>query len=363
MGTEEKIKELESLIANSQYNKRTQYAIGLYKAQLSKLKVKEETRRSSGKKGAGYSVRKTGDGTVVLLGFPSVGKSTLLNGLTNADSQVASYAFTTLTVIPGVLDYAHAKIQILDVPGVVEGAATGRGRGTEVFSVLRSSDLILMLIDVHYPQHYLLLLKEIRDAHIRINESAPDIKIVKTTKDGIRIGKTCRLPRLSDETIKTIMREFKLNNADVVIREDITDDQFIDAIEGNKHYVPAIVVLNKVDTVSPEVAARVAKQVRADLQVSAQKREHLEELKELIFERLDLVRIYMKEPGKDADLEVPLIMSRGCTVKLVCEKLHKDFVERFRFARIWGKSAKFPGQQQMLTHFLEDGDILELHLR
>jgi small GTP-binding protein len=365
MGAEEKIKELEDLIANSQYNKRTQHAIGLYKAQLAALKEKQETRRAaaSAKKGEGYAVRKTGDGTVVLLGFPSVGKSTLLNGLTDAKSEVASYAFTTLTVIPGILQYEHAKIQILDVPGVVHGAASGRGRGTEVFAVLRSADLILILIDVHYPEHYDVLLREIRDAKIRINEKKPDVKIVKTTKDGIRIGKTCKLSKLNDETMMTILKTFRINNADVVVREDISDDQFIDVVEANKYYVPAITVVNKIDSAPPDVVKRVAKKVHADLLISAQNKEHLDELKELIFERLDLMRIYLKEPTKDADLDVPLIMSSGCSIGTVCEKLHRDFVEKFKFARVWGKSAKFPGQKQMLSHALCDGDILELHLR
>lgn len=166
----EKIKELEELISKSKYNKKTQHAIGLYKAQLSKLKEKQASRSSKGKKGEGYDVRKTGDGTVVLLGFPSVGKSTLLNKLTNSKSPVGSYAFTTLTVIPGTLEYKHAKIQILDVPGVVHGAAAGTGRGKEVLSVIRNSDLILILIDVFHPEHYEALLKEVYDTSIRINQ-------------------------------------------------------------------------------------------------------------------------------------------------------------------------------------------------
>ncbi len=363
VSTEDKIKELENLISNSQYNKRTQHAIGLYKAQLAKLREKQEARSSSGGKGQGYSVRKTGDGTVVLLGFPSVGKSTLLNGLTDADSEVGSYAFTTLTVVPGILEYEHAKIQILDVPGVVHGAASGRGRGSEVLAVLRNADLILILVDVFHPDHYDVLLKEIRDANIRINQRLPDVKIKKTTKDGIRIGKTCKLTHLDDETIIGILKTFRINNADVVIREDITDDQLIDVIEGNKKYVPAITVLNKIDRVSDEVRNEVAKKIGADLQISAQKKEHLEELKELIFESLRLIRIYLKEPGKNPDLEEPLIMETGSTIKSVCEKLHRDFVQRFKFARVWGKSAKFPGQKHMLHHRLIDGDVLELHLR
>ncbi|MBW2983477.1 GTP-binding protein [Candidatus Woesearchaeota archaeon] len=361
--TEDRIKELEDLISNSQYNKRTQHAIGLYKAQLARLKEKEEARRAgSAASGGGYSVRKTGDGTVVLLGFPSVGKSTLLNGLTNAESEVGSYAFTTLQVVPGMMEYAHARIQVLDVPGVVHGAASGKGRGTEVFSVLRNADLILLLLDVHHPEQKGILLKEVRDAHIRVNERPPVVKIRKTSKDGIKIGKTCRLTRLDDETIESILKEFRINNADVVIRDDISADQFIDVIEGNKHYVPAITVVNKVDQVSSDQAEVVEKEVGADMLISAQEQDHLDELKELIFEKLDLIRIFMKEPNKNADLEEPLIMPKGSTIRDVCRKLHRDFVKRFRYSRVWGKSAKFPGQKHMLHHGLRDGDILELHL-
>lgn len=360
-GSEQKMKELEDLIANSQYNKRTQKAIGMYKAQLAKLKEKVESSKGGGKK-EGFAVRKTGDGTVVLLGFPSVGKSTLLNSITDAKSEVGAYAFTTLTVIPGTLAYKHAKIQVLDVPGVVHGAASGRGRGTEVFSVLRSADLILLLIDVTHPEHYDVLAREVYESGIRMNQEPPDVRIKKTSKDGIRISKTVRLPNLDDETIEAVLREMRINNADVVIRSKIGVDEFIDCIEANKKYVPAITVLNKVDLVPAVVAKQVARKLSADLMISAQNKEHMAELKELIFERLNLIRIYMKEPGKEADMDVPLIMFKNASIRDVCDKLHRDFVSKFRFARVWGKSAKFPGQKLSLKHGLVDGDVLEVHL-
>jgi len=361
VGNEDKIKELEDLIANSQYNKRTQKAIGIYKAQLAKLKEKEAS-RSGGGGGEGFAVRKTGDGTVVLLGFPSVGKSTLLNNLTDADSEVGAYAFTTLTTVPGMLDYEHAKIQILDVPGIVHGAATGRGRGTEVFSVLRSADLILILIDVNNPNHYEAILKEINDSGIRINQEKPDVKIKKTSKDGIKISKTVKL-ELDDDTIKEVLKTFRINNADVVIRSQINVDQLIDCIEANKIFVPSITILNKVDMVTKEEAERVAKKIKADLKISAEKKYHIEELKDLIYTKLNLIRIYMKEPGKEPDLDIPLIIAKKSTVRDVCSKLHKDFISKFKFCRIWGESAKFPGQKQSLKHILKDKDILEIHLR
>lgn len=359
---DQRIKELEDLIANSQYNKRTQKAIGMYKAQLAKLKEKEESRKSGGG-GEGYAVRKTGDGTVVLLGFPSVGKSTLLNAITDADSEVGDYAFTTLTVVPGTLEYEHARIQVLDVPGIVTGAASGRGRGTEVFSVLRSADLIIFLIDVNFPQHYDVLLKEVYESGIRINQKKPDVKIKKTAKDGIKIGKTVRLPKLDDETIEEVLKQFRINNADVVIRDTIDVDQLIDCIEDNKFYTPGITILNKVDMVSSEKAKRVAKRIGADLLISGKNKLHMDDLKKMIFDKLKLMRIYMKEPGKDADLDVPLIIFRNSTVRDVCSKLHRDFIKNFKFCRVWGQSSKFPGQKLSLKHVLKDGDVLELHMR
>ncbi len=363
MGVDEKIKELEERIANTPYNKSTQKAIGLYKAQLAKLKEKQ-FQSSGGSTGEGYDVKKTGDGTVSLLGFPSVGKSTLLNKLTDAESEVAEYAFTTLKVIPGMLEYEHAQIQILDVPGIVSGAASGKGRGSEVLAVLRTSDLILIVIDVQKPEQYKSLLKEIRETGIRINQRKPDVKIKKTAKDGIKINKTVNLPDLDDETIISILKAFRINNADVLIRSKIDADDFIDCIEANKVYLPAVTVLNKVDLVSEEEANRVAEQVNADFMMSADKDDDkIEELKKVIFEKLDLIRIYMKEPGKDADLEEPLIIHRNASVRDVCRKLHKNFEEQFKFARIWGESAKFPGQRQSLKHVLRDEDIVELHIK
>ena len=98
--------------------------------------------------------------------------------------------------------------------------------------------------------------------------------------------------------------------------------------------------------------------------ISADKKKHLNQMQELIFQRLNLIRIYLKEPRKPADMEEPLIMFKDCTIKDVCNKLDKDFVDKFKFSRIWGKSAKFDGQKILkLIHVLKDKDVLELHMK
>lgn len=362
MGIQEQIKELEERIANTKYNKKTQSAIGQYKAQLSKLKGEVVKRASKGPRTEGYAVKKSGDATVVILGFPSVGKSTVLNAITGAKSEVAAYEFTTLTCIPGVMQYKGAQIQILDLPGIVHGAASGRGRGKEVLAVIRNADLILILVDGKKPEHYKAILSEIYDTGVRINERKPVIKIKRTSKNGIKIGRTIKTD-IDDETIKNILKEYRINNADVVIRSNFTIDQFIDAVEANRLYIPAVTAVTKLDTLNEHEIEKINKEINPDLFISAQENVNMERLKEIIFDKLDLIRIYMKEIGKNPDMEEPLIIRRASTIKDVCLNLHKDFVVKFKFARVWGPSSKFPGQKFMLDHVLKDKDVLEVHLK
>lgn len=359
---DERIAELEEELRTTKYNKATQHHIGLVKAKLARLKDEHRKKSSAGKKGAGYSVRKTGDGTVTMIGFPSVGKSTLLNALTNAESKVAAYDFTTLDVIPGMLEYNNAKIQVLDVPGVLHGAASGRGRGREILSVIRSADLILIVLDVDHPGHLKVLQAELYDANIRINAKKPDVRITRKTRGGSSIASTVKQPHVDFKTLEDILKEFRILNVDIVLRSVVTVDEFIDAIEGNRVYIPCLTILNKIDAAPEKKLKQVTTAVRADIGISAKHGTNMETLKRTIFRKLDLVRIYLKQIGKKPDVEKPLIMKRGCTVEDVCSKLHRDFVTKFRYARCWGASAKFPGQRKMLHHSLRDKDILEIRL-
>jgi small GTP-binding protein len=358
----DRIQELEKELSTMQYNKRTQHHYGLVRAKIAELKKKEESRRASGPKTTGYTVRKSGDATVILVGFPSAGKSSLLNLLTNANSPVGAYEFTTLSVVPGLLEYKDAKIQILDVPGIVKGAASGRGRGKEVLSVLQNADLAMVLVDTLRPNAHKVILKEIYDAHLRLNKTKPDVRIKKKSKDGIRIGKTVRLPKLSNETITSVCKEMRINNADVLIRSVIEVDDLIDVIESNKVYIPGITILNKIDLVDEKRLNEIKKEIKPNVCVSAEKNINVEDIKDAIFDRLDFIRIFCKEVGKKADMGVPLIMRREDTIRDMCNKLHKDFITKFKFARVWGPSAKFPGQRFMLKHKLKDGDVVEIHL-
>ena len=355
----EKIKNLEEELSKTKYNKKSQHHIGLLKAKIARLKEKHA--RGSSSATSGYAIQKTGDATVVMLGFPSVGKSTLLNKLTNADSPVAPYPFTTLTVIPGLLEYKHAKIQILDIPGIIEGASEGRGRGREVLACIRAADMIIILIDVMHPEQKAIIEKEMYIANIRLNQNRPNVLIKKKNKGGIDIASLVKLVKIDNNTIKVIMHEFKMFNADVVFKEDVTIDQFIDVIEGGRIYLKAVTLLNKIDLV--DNANEIKRNFNVDLCISAENGTGINEVKEMIFNRLGFMSIYCKRIGSKADLEEPLIMKKGQTLNDMCLQMHKDFVKKFKFARIWGKSVKFDGQKVIkLGHILAENDVVELHI-
>ncbi|MDP7181618.1 MAG: GTP-binding protein [Candidatus Woesearchaeota archaeon] len=361
MDYDSEIKRLQDELRDTQYNKATEHHFGVVKARMAELRRRNEKRIAAKSGGKGFDVKRSGNATVVLLGFPSVGKSTLLNKLVGTKSKAASYAFTTVSVIPGLLEYNHAKIQILDVPGIVHGAASGRGRGKEVLGVIRNCDAILVVVDAQHPEHYDALLREVDEFNVRINQALPDVKVTKKEKGGIDLQSTVKLS-LDKETIKTVLHGLRINNAEVIIREDITVDQLIDVVEGNRSYIPALTAISKIDLVDKRTRERLIKNIKPDVVVSGETGEGIKTLKRKLYKKLRFMRIFMKEVRKKADMDIPLIVRKGSTVQQICEKVHRDLARKFKYARIWGPTAKFDGQViRDKKRALQDQDVIEIH--
>jgi ribosome-interacting GTPase 1 len=371
MGIPEKIKEIQDQIHRTQINKATEFHIGLLKAKIARLKremqenVHGRTMHGGGEN-IGFDVRKAGDATVVLIGLPSVGKSTLLNSLTNAKSRVASYQFTTLTAVPGMLHYRGAKIQVLDLPGIIEGASGGKGFGKRVLSVARSADLVLIVLDVFQPHHLSVLKKELAEGGIRLDEQPPNILIEKTSTGGISVNAQVPI-KASERLIKEIMRLYGLHNGRLIIREpNLTDDQLIDVLNGNRIYVPSVIVLNKIDLVNASFVQEIKSKTVGNnnnnyfIAVSADSGINIDVLKEAIYQRLGFIRVYMRPKGGETDFKEPLIIKNGATVQDVCNKIHRNMAKNFRYGLVWGKSAKFAGQKVGLDHKLADEDVLTI---
>ncbi|MBU0762424.1 MAG: GTP-binding protein [Candidatus Altiarchaeota archaeon] len=354
MSIEDKIKALEEEIEKTKYNKATQHHIGKLKAKIAALKETQETRKRGSAKGLGFGIKKEGHATVVFVGLPSVGKSTLLNRLTNAESKVAAYEFTTLEVVPGMLHYGGVNIQLLDVPGLIVGAAGGKGRGREVLSMVRNADLALIVLDAKKLEVGEEIKNELEDIGIRLDKKKPDVTIEKLPRGGINITWTTKHTKLDNRAVMEILGTKSIHNANVIIKGDLTDDQLIDAIMDNRVYIPSIVVVNKADL---EMPAKIPKDY---LPISAEKDINLDKLRELIFTKLKFMRVYLRPQGSKADLEDPLILSEGSTIADMCTKLHKDFIKKFRYAMVWGKSVKHEGQRCGINHALKDKDIVTI---
>ena len=215
MGIKEKLAELELEMARTQKNKATEFHVGILKSKIAKLRTQLlEPEKGPGSESTGFEVVRYGDARVALIGFPSVGKSTALSLLTGTESEAASYEFTTLTCIPGVIHYKGTKIQLLDLPGIIEGAADGKGRGRQVIAVAKSADLVLMMLDATKPDaHREILEAELESTGIRLNKNPPDIYFKKKKTGGIKFNSMGPLSKMGSDPaslVHKVLQEYKV---------------------------------------------------------------------------------------------------------------------------------------------------------
>uniref|UniRef100_A0A2K5RNX1 OBG-type G domain-containing protein n=1 Tax=Cebus imitator TaxID=2715852 RepID=A0A2K5RNX1_CEBIM len=288
-----KIGEREAEMARTQKNKATAHHLGLLKAHLAKLRP-----------GEGFDVAKTGDARIGFVSFPSVGKSTLLSNLAGVYSEVAAYEFTPLTTMPCVIRYKGAKIQLLDLPGIIEGAKDGKGRGRQVIAVR-------------------IIENELEGFGIRLNSKPPNIGFKKKDKGGINLTATCPQSELDAENVKSILAEYKIHNADVTLHNNAAADDLIDVVEGNRVYIPCIYVLNKIDQISIEELDIIYK-VPHCVPISVHHRWNFDDLLEKMWDYLKLVRIYTKPKGQLPDYTSPVVLPYPRTT--VEDFLGKDYM-------------------------------------
>ena len=361
---DEQIRDIEDQIARTQKNKSTEHHIGILKSKLAKLrrrKLDAQFSAKSGGGGYGFDVKKAGDGSAVLIGFPSTGKSTLISSITSKESKIGDYAFTTTSAIPGIMFHKGTQIQIIDLPGIIEEASMGRGRGKEILAVARGADMIIIMLDPNKSANYLeKVLKELHKVAIRPGQKKPYIRIVKKERGGIALSTLTQLTHMSEKTFMGILREYKIMNAAVTVRSDPTVDELIDVLEGNRVYPKILILVNKIDLISEKQKKRIEENIPDVLMISALSGENVENLKDEIIDRLELIKIYLKKQGHKTDFEEPLIVKRDSTIKDVCDKIHRSFASQFRYAVVSGKSAKHPNQRVGLDHTVQDGDVITI---
>jgi len=358
-----KIAEIEKEISITQKNKATSKHLGGLKAKLSKLRREVMSGGKGGGGGGkmeGFDVQNAGYTRIGLIGFPSVGKSTLLSKLTSTKSEVAAYEFTTLTCVPGVIYYKGAKIQMLDLPGIIEGAKDGKGRGKQIISTARTCNVLLIVLDVLKPlTHRRLIEQELAGFGIRLNCKPPAIKMQRKDRGGVTLY--CKDGSLDLDTVTSICKEYKIHCADFKVNYDgATVDDLIDTIEGNRVYMPCIYVMNKIDQISIEELNMLI-EVPHYAPVSAEHEWNFDHLLEMFWNHAKMIRIYTKPKGQIPDYTAPVILhKKKPSIEEFCNRLHKSIMTKFKHAWVWGASVKHQPQRVGKDHVLMDEDVVQI---
>ncbi|KAI9700413.1 MAG: Ribosome-interacting GTPase 2 [Candelina mexicana] len=373
----EKIKEIEDEMKRTQKNKATEYHLGLLKGKLARLRAQllEPAPGAGSGGGSGFDVSKSGDARIALVGFPSVGKSTFLSKITKTKSEVAAYSFTTLTAIPGVLEYGGAEIQVLDLPGIIEGAAEGKGRGRQVISAAKvsvraklptafidachkTSDLILMILDAtKRAEQRALLEAELESVGIRLNREPPNIYLKAKKAGGMKITFQAPPKYIDEKMVYSILRDYKMLNCEVLVRdENATVDDFIDVIMKDHRN---LYVYNKIDSVSLDFLDKLAREPNTVV-MSCELDLGIQDVVHRCWYELQLIRVYTKRKGEDPDFSEALIVRNHSTIEDVCDQVHRTLKDTFKYALVWGASARHVPQRVGLYHVMADEDVVSI---
>ncbi len=306
--TLEKIACLEEMLAVIPKHKGTEHLQADLRTRLAalirSLDVKSATRRLS------MTIEKVGAGQVAVIGLPNTGKSQIVASITNAAPTVAAYPFTTQIATPGMMTFENVQIQLVDTPPLSDHPPEWW-----LLNIIRRADSLLLVVDLS------------QDAVAQAEKV-----IAKLNEKRIGLGQS---------------------------KGEATDDK-----DAPVSYKKTIIVGNKADlddggrnfqALQSRYGARLPIIAVSALGIG------LDELKKQIYQVLNVIRVYTKEPGGKPDMAEPIILVRGSTLEMAAASIHKSFAQRMKYARIWG-SGKFDGVMVKRDHVLQDGDIIELHL-
>ena len=367
---EEKIRALEEFISSVPKHKGTENLLLWARRRLAELREEMEARKRK-KVGGGvqFFVEKSGAGQAVLLGPPNSGKSSILAAITNAKPEIADYPFTTKLPQAGMAIYEDVRIQIVDTPPLLPWSPESPVNN-RVLGLARNSDAVIIVVgldDSDAAGAVRRVVELIESRGIIVTSRRGIARIVKSRQaSGIRIQGPGRLVDGTEDDVRRLLANYRIFNAVVEIEGEVTLDDIEEAVFSVKVRKPSLLILNKADIASRMVIKEALEEARRlgikAIVASASKRKGLEDLPKILFHMLNVVRVYTKQPNKEPDPD-PLVLPRGSTVLDVAEAIHKDLAKKFKYAKVWGSSVKYPGQRVGGDHVVEDKDIVEIHAR
>lgn len=306
---EEKIEILEEMFAIIPKHKGTDKLQADIKRRISKLKEQSQKKKGVAKQKSIFSIDKEGAAQVVIIGPPNSGKSSLISSLTNASPEIAPFPHTTHKPTPGMAPYENIQFQLIDTPPI-----TAEYVDPQMGDLIRRADIVVILLDL-----------------------------------------SADLLQQYEDTME-VLAQFRIFPEGYEVPEGVKKPQFFKKI---------FVVANKMDDRNLEEDFNTFLELTEldlpALGISTLKGTNLEDFTSMLYDLSDIIRVYSKNPGKEPDLDEPFVIPRHSTLEELALKIHKDFVTKLKFARIWGKTVH-DGQMVQRDYVMQDGDIVEIHL-
>jgi ribosome-interacting GTPase 1 len=339
--------------------------MALLRKEIAERKTKRATRG-----GPKFFIEKEGAAQVALLGVTKAGKSCLLSAMTNANVLVSTAPYATREPVPSIMNFEDIQFQIIEAPALMEGSADGRAWGLQTLAVARNADGLILMVDLAgNPIAQLeLVLGELGKSRVLVSKPKGRVNIDRRYAGAsLRVILVGKLVDCTVREVEALLRSYRIADAFVKISGEVSLDDVEDAIFESTTYRPAVIVANKLDLPGAEANLRLLKTYVGGkipiVAVSCEKRLGLEKLGGALFEALGVMRVYTKEPGDRAFSKKPFTLKKGATLLDLAKSIHTDFTRDFAFAKVWSKRLAFSPQKVGLGFVLEDGDVVEIHVR
>ncbi|MGE3314225.1 MAG: GTPase [Planctomycetaceae bacterium] len=312
---EEQVACLEQMLKLIPKHKGTEKLQADLKTRLKAARSEHDAEASAPKKGRSYRVPRQGAGQVLLIGAPNAGKSRILAELTNATPEVAPYPFTTREPLPAMMRREDVQVQLVDTPPI-----TAAHFEPYLTGFVRTADAVILAFDGS-------------------SDDAPD----QTAEVIAELAKRKTFLADCSGFVDDDFSSIRVKTLLAVTRSD--DPGANDRLAYFAELVPI-----RFRTVRVEFGENSSPDAGASR----------ENLRERIYDELDVIRLYTKKPGRPADTADPFTIPKDGTVEDLAMKVHREIADKLKFARIWGTSAR-DGQSVGREHILCDKDIVELH--
>lgn len=305
---EGKVIALEEMLTIMPKHKGTDRLRADLRRKISRVKIQSQQKKGTSRRDMAYCIDPEGAGQVVVVGPPNSGKSSLVGTLTNASPEVAEFPHSTWKPMPGMVPYENIQFQLVDTPPLTKDYMDPL-----MGDLLRRCDIVAILLDLH--------------------------------KDPLR----------QFEDTLSVLQRLRIFSEVFPVPQDLKKPPLIKKM---------IVVVSKVDDEADEEDYEIFQELwdatLPCLGISTHTGRNLGLFVKMIYDLLDIIRVFTKAPGKTHDVSQPFVLAKESTLEELAAKIHKDFVTNLKFARIWGTSV-FDGQMVQRGHILEDGDIVEIH--